>query len=285
MSSYAIGDLQGCHSRLGALFDLIDTTQAKAGTDSSTPQYFFVGDMVNRGPESLETLRTLRALGSRASIVLGNHDLHLLAVAAGLRKSGRSDTFDAILQAPDRDVLIDWLRHQPLARAHEDYLFVHAGVLPQWTATQTVALAGEVEAALQGPDWIDFLCNLYGNEPAHWRPTLTGYERLRCIVNALTRLRLCTADGVMVFDEGARKTVAETADPVMPWFDVPGRRTADVTVVYGHWSALGLQVRPHLLGLDTGCVWGGRLTAVRLDDRQLLQVDCPQYQAPSSNGG
>jgi len=285
MSSYAIGDLQGCHSRLRALLDLIDTAEADAGANPGTAQYFFVGDIVNRGPESLATLRTLQGLGPRAHIVLGNHDLHLLAVATGLRKSGRSDTLDAILQAPDRDALIDWLRHQPLACVHGGYLFVHAGVLPQWTAAETVMLAAEVQTALQGPDWRDFLRNMYGNQPAHWQPTLVGYDRLRCIVNALTRVRLCSADGTMMHDAGNCNVAAIAPGSVMPWFDVPGRRTADVTVVYGHWSALGLQMRSNLLGLDTGCIWGGQLTAVRLDDRQLFQVDCPQYQKPSAPGG
>lgn len=283
MSNYAIGDLQGCHSRLRALLDLIEVTEIQGGAKADTAQYFFVGDIVNRGPQSLETLRLLHTLGSRARLVLGNHDLHLLAVAAGVRKSGCSDTLAAILQAPDRDVLIDWLRRQPLARLHEGYLFVHAGVLPQWTATETVAFAAEVESALQGPDWVECLHNMYGNAPTQWEPTLAGESRLRCIVNALTRMRRCTAKGAMVHDKNDPQAAASGPDAPMPWFDVPGRRTADVTVVYGHWSTLGLQVRSNLLGLDTGCVWGGSLTAVRLHDRQLLQVDCPQYQAPSSS--
>ncbi|MES2831426.1 MAG: symmetrical bis(5'-nucleosyl)-tetraphosphatase [Pseudomonadota bacterium] len=285
MSSYAIGDLQGCHSRLGALLDLIETAERDIGADSDSTRYFFVGDLVNRGPQSLETLRALQAMGSRVQVVLGNHDLHLLAVAAGLRKNGRSDTLDAILQAPDRENLIDWLRCQPLACTHENYLFVHAGVPPQWSAAETMALAGEVQAALQSPGWIDFLRNMYGNQPARWEPMLTGYDRLRCIVNALTRLRLCTADGTMVHERGKGDVMADESSALMPWFDVPGRCTGDVTVVYGHWSALGLQMRPNLLGLDTGCVWGGHLTAIRLEDRRLFQVSCPQYQVPSLSGG
>jgi len=281
MSSYAIGDLQGCQSRFSALLDLINAAQSNTGSGSDAAQVFFVGDIVNRGPNSLETLRTLQELGSRAHAVLGNHDLHLLAVAAGLRRAGRNDTLEAILHAPDCDVLIDWLRHQPLARLHEGHLIVHAGVAPQWTAQQTIALAGEVQAALQGPDWIDFLRNMYGNTPLRWDWALTGYDRLRCIVNVLTRMRLCTADGTMVFDQAAPTGLGLA----MPWFDVPGRCTTDVIVVYGHWSALGLQLRPDLLGLDTGCVWGGQLTGIRLADRQLFQVDCPQYQVPSSKDG
>ena len=276
MSSYVIGDLQGCHSRLCALLEHLDASQS--GNDS--PHYVFVGDIVNRGPQSLETLRQIRAFGERASMVLGNHDLHLLAAAHGIRKRGRSDTLDAILQAPDRDALLDWLRQQPLARLHQGHLIVHAGVVPQWSATQTLALAGEVEQVLRGPDWIDFLRNMYGNLPARWDDTLQGHARLRCIVNALTRMRLCTADGTMLLDDA--KTPAGKADG-MPWYDVPGRRSSNVTVVFGHWSAQGLQLRENLIGLDTGCVWGGKLSAVRLDDRALFQVDCPQYQAPAGS--
>ena len=283
MPTYAIGDLQGCHSRLLALLAQIDASQAAAddSTDSSAAQYIFVGDIVNRGPQSLETLRYLRNLGVRARMVLGNHDLHLLAAANGLRKSGRHDTLAAILQAPDRDDLLAWLRRQPLALVHADHLVVHAGVLPQWSVAQTLALADEVSQTLQGPNWLDFLGHMYGNQPVRWDDALSGHERLRCIVNALTRVRLCMPDGGMILDDAK----PALADGRMPWFDVPGRRSADATVVFGHWSSIGLQIRPNLIGLDTGCLWGGKLTAVRLEDRALFQVDCPQYQAPGSLGG
>ena len=238
----------------------------------------FVGDLVNRGPESLATLRQIRALGERARVVLGNHDLHLLAVANGIRKPHSSDTLDDILAAPDRDELLDWLRRQPLAIFEENHLMVHAGVLPQWTAQQTLALAREVETALSGPDWIDFLGRMYGNAPARWDDALEGADRLRCIVNALTRLRFCTPDGTMAL--AASKGVATALPGYMPWFDVPGRSTGDVTVVFGHWSTLGLTIRHNLLGLDTGCLWGGRLSALCLRDRSVIQVECPQYQRP-----
>lgn len=271
MPTYVIGDLQGCHSRLCALLEKIDSTES----DGASANFIFVGDIVNRGPESLQTLRHVRSLGQRASIVLGNHDLHLLATAHGIRKSGRSDTIEPILQAPDRDVLLDWLRHQPLARLHQGHLIVHAGVLPQWNVTQTLALAAEVSQVLQGPNWVDFLRTMYGNHPTRWDDALEGPARLRCIVNALTRMRRCTADGTMLHEN------ATDDDAGMPWFDVPGRRSADTTIVCGHWSALGLQLRLNLIGLDTGCLWGGRLTALRLEDRALFQVDCPQYQAPA----
>lgn len=242
----------------------------------------FVGDLVNRGPESLETLRTIRALGDRAKAVLGNHDLHLLAVARGIHKLHRSDTLTDILNAPDRDELIDWLRHRPLALLENGHLVVHAGVLPQWTAQQTLELAHEVEEVLRGPHWEDFLRQMYGNKPDHWDDALQGPDRLRCIVNTMTRIRLCSAEGVMDF---APVESAAAPPGLLPWFDVPGRRTADLPVVFGHWSTLGLTVRPNLIGLDTGCVWGGKLSAVCLEDRSVLQVACPQYQQPNQSLG
>jgi bis(5'-nucleosyl)-tetraphosphatase (symmetrical) len=291
MSIYAIGDLQGCHASLVALLARLDVAEAaevavEADTGTSAisdpTRYVFVGDLVNRGPESLQTLRHIIALGPRARTVLGNHDLHLLAAAHGIRRPGRRDTIAPILQAPDRDALLDWLRRQPLALHIEGHLLVHAGVLPQWDTAQTLALAGEVSAALQGPHWIEFLRNMYGNAPARWDPALQGHERLRCIVNALTRVRRCTPDGSMVHDETV--VDAATAATLLPWFDLPQRRTAETTVVYGHWSALGLRLRPHLLGLDSGCVWGGCLSAVRLSDRALFQVHCAQAQVPDGAG-
>ncbi|MFT5588430.1 MAG: bis(5'-nucleosyl)-tetraphosphatase (symmetrical) [Bradyrhizobium sp.] len=267
-SLYAIGDLQGCASQLASLMEKVLHEDAGA-------RWFFVGDLVNRGPRSLATLRLIRSLGDRASCVLGNHDLHLLAVAHGIRKTGRSDTLDEILQAPDRDELLDWLRRQALAQWIDGHLLVHAGVPAQWTVEQTLALAGEVETVLRGPDWVAFLREMYGNAPARWDDALTGSERLRCIVNGLTRMRLCTADGSMVL-----KNPEESAQLLVPWFDVPGRLSAAVTVVYGHWSARGLTLRPDLIGLDSGCLWGGQLSAVRLSDRKLVQVSCPQFQVP-----
>jgi bis(5'-nucleosyl)-tetraphosphatase (symmetrical) len=268
---YAIGDVQGCQSRLLELLERLD-----AGPDRA--RLIFVGDLVNRGPQSLATLRTVRGLGERADVVLGNHDLHLLAAAHGIRKPSASDTFTEILAAPDRDAILEWLRHQPLARFHNGHLLVHAGVLPQWTAQQTLDLAGEVERALSGPNWVEFLQQMYGNEPAKWDDSLQGMDRLRCIVNALTRIRYCTPDGVMDFS--TKESDGPGAAALLPWFEAPARRTENVSVVFGHWSALGLVLRPNLIGLDTGCVWGGKLTAVRLEDRAVFQVDCPQYRKP-----
>lgn len=269
MTTYAIGDVQGCHQHLQELL-------TRADSASGQPAFILLGDLINRGPQSLATLRHIRSLGARVNTVLGNHDLHLLAAAHGIREPHASDTLSEILNAPERDALLDWLRQRPLAILEKGHLLVHAGVLPQWTAQQTLDLAHEVETVLRGPHWVDFLREMYGNEPAKWDDELRGMDRLRCIVNALTRIRFCTADGRMEF---ASKEGAGTVLPgYMPWFDVPGRKTENVTVVFGHWSTLGLIVRPNLIGLDTGCVWGGKLTAINLENRALIQVECPQYR-------
>ncbi|SFV09747.1 symmetrical bis(5'-nucleosyl)-tetraphosphatase [Pseudoduganella namucuonensis] len=276
MKTYVIGDLQGCHDQTVALVERILAEEAE------TPSILFTGDLINRGPDSLATLRYVYALARASSglvdTVLGNHDLHLLAVANGIRPAHDSDTLSHILEAQDGPALMDWLRTRPMAIHRGGHLLVHGGVLPQWDADQAMALAGEVEAALRGPDWAGFLAHMYGNQPAAWHDGLEGAERLRCIVNALTRLRFCTAGGVMDFKmkESAK---ADPASGLMPWFEVPGRRTQDVTVVFGHWSALGLMLRPRLIALDTGCVWGGYLSAVCLEDRSLMQVQCPEYRA------
>jgi bis(5'-nucleosyl)-tetraphosphatase (symmetrical) len=270
--AFAIGDLQGCAAPFQSLISgLPEEVEIR-----------LVGDLVNRGPASLETLRAVRNFGARAKPILGNHDIHLLAVAAGVRKTGKSDTLTGILEAPDRDALLTWLRHQPLAIAENGFLIVHAGVLPQWTAQQVIDLAQEVEAELQGPNWQGFLADIFGNAADRWDDSLRGIERHRVIVNALTRVRFCSADGVM--DLKTKEGLGKAPAGVMPWFDVPGRRTADTTVVCGHWSTLGLVMRPNLMALDTGCVWGGKLTAARLaqdpDERTIIQVDCPQYSDP-----
>jgi bis(5'-nucleosyl)-tetraphosphatase (symmetrical) len=272
MTTYAIGDIQGCQPKMSELLARIRAVRPD-------PQFIFLGDLVNRGPRSLATLREVYALGDRARVVLGNHDLHLLAVSQGIRNAHRSDTLDEILDAPDRDELLDWLRRQPLALFEDGHLLVHAGVVPQWTAQQTVALSAEVEAALRGPDWVDFLRRMYGNEPARWDDALQGADRLRCIVNALTRIRFCTADGTMDLSFKG----AETELPgYFRWFEVAGRKTEDVTVVFGHWSTLGLMLEDKVISLDTGCLWGGKLSALCLQDRSVIQVDCPQYQRPGS---
>lgn len=272
MSTWAIGDVQGCYAELLALLDRI-------GFDPSADRLWFVGDLVNRGPASLETLRFVMSLGERAVTVLGNHDLHLVARACGFAKSRRDDTLEAVLAAPERGEIIDWLRQLPLMHAGEDHVMVHAGLLPQWSVAQALCLAREVEEELRGPRYLEFLSQLYGSKPETWCDDLTGAERLRAIVNAMTRLRFCTARGRMEFD-----TKGEKAPPgFFPWFDAPGRRSAEATIVCGHWSALGLKLAPGLIALDAGCVWGGALTAVRLPDRKLVQVPC-QRVVPAQPG-
>lgn len=275
MALYLIGDLQGCDEALGRLLKKIDFSPSR-------DTLVLLGDLVNRGPDSLPVLRRLSAMGDSAHCLLGNHDLHLLAVAHGVRKPHKSDTLDGILQAPDRTALLDWLRARPLALHMQGWLLVHAGVLPQWDAPQTMRLAGEVEAALRSADWGVFMHNLYGNQPDAWREDLTGPDRLRVIVNALTRLRFCSREGVMEFD--TKDSAAAAPSGFFPWFEVPGRRTLGTRIAFGHWSTLkGSAERNGVLPLDTGCVWGGCLTAARLDargDAELIQVTCPQSQKP-----
>ena len=281
MALYCIGDIQGCDSALGRLLDLI-------GFSASRDTVYLLGDLVNRGPDSAAVLRRCMAHGDALRPLLGNHDLHLLAAAHGARKPSRRDTLASILEAPDRDALLQWLRLQPLARQHiyggTPLLMVHAGVLPAWTAAETLDMADEVHRVLQSADLPAFLQQMYGNTPDHWNASLTGPDRLRVIVNALTRLRYCSAQGVMDFDSTESASAAPPG--LMPWFDVPGRSTADTLIAFGHWSTLGWLNRPHCLGLDTGCVWGGCLSAVRfgssLDERELLQVRCEQAQAPGT---
>ena len=270
MATYAIGDIQGCFSALQCLLD-------RCQFDPAQDRLWFVGDLVNRGPQSLETLRFVRDLGDAAVTVLGNHDLYLLMVAAdAVPKRGRDDTLDEILAAPDRDELLDWLRRQPLCHRDGSYCVVHAGLLPAWSADQARALAREVEVELAGPDWRRFLQTLWGDEPAAWRDDLTGTARHRVIVNAMTRMRFCSPEGEMEFR--AKGELSDAPSGFLPWFDVPGRRSHDghTVLVTGHWSALGLFLRPDLLALDSGCLWGGALTALRLEDRQVFQVECGQ---------
>ncbi len=282
---HVIGDLQGCCNALERLLARIaaeahsdiptdSVTRSGVAGESLTPlaPLWFAGDLVNRGPDSLGALRRVRALGERAVVVLGNHDLNLLAVAAGLRRVRRGDTLNPILSAPDREELLDWLRHRPLAHYSQGHLLVHAGVLPGWSAHETVALAGEVEAELRGPNWREFLAQMYGDVPNAWSPILRGTDRLRVIVNALTRLRFATPTGEMEF--ASKEGIGSGPQGFLPWFELPQRKTADVTVICGHWSTLGLINRPELIALDTGCVWGGKLTAVRLRDRRIIQIDC-----------
>lgn len=265
MANYAIGDIQGCYSPLKALLARIEFNPAH-------DKLWLVGDLVNRGPDSLQVLRWAKSQGDAVKALLGNHDLHLLRVAAGLETARDNDTLQEILAAPDALDLLDWIRHLPIMRRHEQYLIVHAGVLPQWSTEKAVGLAREVEAALQSPSYRNFLKELYGNVPNAWDDNLQGMDRLRVITNACTRLRFCTPDGVMEFaTKGGPK---DAPSGYLPWFDVPQRATSTKTVVFGHWSALGLKVTDNLIALDSGCLWGRQLSAVRWEDRQIFQVTC-----------
>lgn len=271
MTRYAIGDVQGCDDELRALLELL-----KFSADRD--RLWFVGDLVNRGPNSLATLRRVRALADNAVVVLGNHDLHLLALAYGSHRKRRADTLDEVLAAPDRDALLDWLMRRPLAHHESGDLMVHAGVVPQWTVALTLTLAREIEAALRR-DPRTLFDHMYGNEPDRWSDTLAGTDRLRFAINVLTRLRVCTADGRV--DLSVKGAPPPPPSALLPWFDVPGRRSADARVIFGHWSALGLTLRSGLVGLDSGCVWGGALTALDLDaQRPPVCVPCSGHQRP-----
>jgi bis(5'-nucleosyl)-tetraphosphatase (symmetrical) len=265
---------------------LLDEISFSASRDT----LYLLGDLVNRGPDSASVLRRLMGYGAAGQCVLGNHDLHLLAVAYGARKPHRKDTLQGILDAPDQQAMLNWLKEQRMAMLENidghEVLMVHAGVLPSWTATKTIALANEVETVLRGPDLGDFLRQMYGNEPNHWDNSLTGAARLRVVVNALTRLRFCTPDGQMEFN--TTDSAGSAPEGYLPWFDVPGRQTDGIPVAFGHWSTLGWLNRPDVLSLDTGCVWGGCLSALRLGGsrgsatltQELIQVKCVQAQKP-----
>ena len=274
MSRHAIGDIQGCCDELRALLTRI-------GFSADRDRLWLVGDLVNRGPQSLEVLRFVRALGDNAIVVLGNHDLHLLAVACGCRSARRSDTLDDILRAPDRDALLEWLAGRPLAHFESGDLLVHAGVVPQWTVETTMALAREVEVALRD-DPRNLFDHMYGDEPDHWSPDLTGTDRLRFAINVLTRIRVCTSQGRI--DLRLKGKPPPPGSAWIPWFNVEGRRTRDTRIVFGHWSALGLVLRDDVIGLDSGCVWGGTLTAMDLDDESAghapVSVPCSGHQSP-----
>jgi len=272
MATYAIGDLQGCLEPLQRILDELNYDQA-------TDHLWFVGDLVNRGPASLEVLRFIRNLGAGATVVLGNHDLHLVMQAEGYGKRNAEDTLDAVLAAPDRDELLAWLRSRPLVHVEGDYAMVHAGLLPPWDVAKAMSLSDEVQAMLMAPNYRDFLANMWGSTPTSWSDDLAGWDRLRVVINAMTRMRFCSADGAMEFK--AKGPVANAPAGCLPWFEVPNRASADHTIVCGHWSALGLRIEERLLALDTGCLWGGRLTAIRLEDRRVIQVPCARETEPS----
>lgn len=275
MTHYVIGDLQGCLEPLQKLL-------TKVAFSPRRDHLVFCGDLVNRGPDSLSTLRFIKSLGSSATITLGNHDLHLLA-AAQSGNFGSKDTLQDIMNAPDCGDLLAWLIHQPLAwqDKRSGALIIHAGVPPQWDCAQTLALAQEASKALQGHAGKKFLADMYGNEPDLWDENLSGIPRLRFIINCLTRLRYCDEQGrIHLKPKGAPGSQPKG---LMPWFEVPGRKTARDTIIFGHWSTLGKIHWPqsNIYGLDTGCVWGGCLTALNLDTRELISADCEQYRKPS----
>jgi bis(5'-nucleosyl)-tetraphosphatase (symmetrical) len=266
MATYAIGDIQGCYDSLMELLGSI-------GFDPVHDRLWLVGDLVNRGAQSLAVLRYAAGLGSRAVTVLGNHDIHLLMVASGMTRKRGGDTFDDVLEAPDRDELLGWLRRQPLLHAEGGHAMVHAGILPQWTLGEALALARETEARLAGPGYLDFFAELYGNDPVAWDDSLAGHARARFVVNVFTRMRLVDAGGNLDFSHKGALDRAPAG--LVPWFDSPLRVPCEATILFGHWSALGLVERPGVLGLDTGCVWGRQLTACRLEDGRRFSIDCP----------
>lgn len=266
MPTYAVGDVQGCYRALERLLDHI-------GFDPRRDCLWFVGDLVNRGPDSLAVLRFVKSLGSSAVAVLGNHDLHLLAVFSGILPRRAKDTFHDVLDAPDADDLIAWLRRRPLLHRDQGFTLIHAGLLPHWTTDEAAAYADEVADALRDGRLQDVLRAVYDEKiREQWSPQLAGVDRLEVVINAFTRLRVCSPDGRM--NLAFSKTRAEIPDGYLPWFQVPGRRSADTTVIFGHWAALGLHVEDTVIGLDSGCVWGRALTAMRLEDRTVFQVPC-----------
>lgn len=270
MATYAIGDIQGCFTTLSHLLDEI-------GFSPVRDRLWLVGDLINRGPDSLAVLRWAKQHDAVLTVVLGNHDLHTLAVAEGFVDAHRYDTLHPLLAAPDRDELLSWLRGRHMAYAEGDCLMVHAGVLPSWRPERALELAREVEAILRGDGYRNFFAHMYGNHPNHWQDDLSGMSRLRVITNALTRLRVCTTEGAMDFR--FKGELPDIPEGMIPWFDMPDRKSAVATLVFGHWSALGLIMRDNLIALDTGCLWGGELTAVRLEDRRVFQVPCAAEDA------
>lgn len=272
MATYAIGDIQGCHHTFQALLQRLNF-------NPDHDSLWLVGDIINRGNGSLEVLRWCYHHQTSVQMVLGNHDLHGLAVAYGQRKAHRGDTLQPILDAPDADELLTWLRHQSLMVTNGAFWMVHAGLLPQWDAAKAMACAQEVQARLQGSDFVSFLRDMYGGEPNRWSESLQGMERLRLITNAMTRMRICTPQGELEFS--FKGELRDVPQGYLPWFDVPGRQTEKINLICGHWSALGLYQREHVFALDTGCLWGGCLTALCLETAAVTQVPADARDLPS----
>ncbi|HQR50991.1 MAG TPA: symmetrical bis(5'-nucleosyl)-tetraphosphatase [Methylophilaceae bacterium] len=270
MATYAVGDIQGCYTSFTHLLQHI-------GFSPVRDRLWLVGDIINRGPDSLAVLRWAMQHQDSLEVVLGNHDLHALALAEGFVEAHRYDTVQALFEAPDREELLTWLRGRRMAHAEGEYLMVHAGVLPQWDASLTLTLAAEVETVLRSDDYRYFLSHMYGNHPNRWDGELRGMSRLRVITNALTRLRVCTLTGDMDFR--FKGELSNIPAGYLPWFELENRNSSGSTLLFGHWSALGLLVRDNLIGLDTGCLWGGQLSAMRLEDRRVFQVPCAAEDA------
>lgn len=257
---YVIGDVQGCAEPLARLL-----AQIPAHAD-----IWFCGDLINRGPDNLGVLRQVQALGSRARVILGNHDIHLLGVAAGVRAPGRSDTLDDILLSPDCEGWLNWLRQWPLAHFEHGILMVHAGVMPQWSLKQVLQYSDEAHALLASDGYVEHLKTLFGSSPNYWKNSLRGAERTRAIINAFTRMRVCAPDGAMDFQ--FKGEIGDVPDGLLPWFRLPQRKTADQAIVFGHWSALGLHCENNTICLDTGCVWGQKLTAYHYPSGEVISV-------------
>ena len=257
---YVIGDVQGCAEPLARLL-----AQIPAHAD-----VWFCGDLINRGPDNLGVLRQVQALGSRARVILGNHDIHLLGVAAGVRAPGRSDTLDDILLSPDCEGCLNWLRQWPLAHFEHGILMVHAGVMPQWSLKQVLQYSDEAHTLLASNGYIEHLKTLFGSSPNYWKNSLRGAERTRAIINAFTRMRVCAPDGAMDFQ--FKGEIGDVPDGLLPWFRLPQRKTADQAIVFGHWSALGLHCENNTICLDTGCVWGQKLTAYHYPSGEVISV-------------
>lgn len=272
MPTYAIGDIQGCYASLQKLLNHI---QFNPNQDT----LWFTGDLVNRGTQSLETLRFIKQLGDRHHTILGNHDLHLLAVLHSAHPGSRGDTFDTILSAPDREELTHWLLQQPLLHHDEknQFTMVHAGVSPNWDIATARSLAKEVEMILQSDQRSEFFQKMYGNHPNHWTADLKGFDRLRCITNYFTRARFCYPDGSLELN--FKGEIHSHPENLMPWFQVPNRKTINDKIIFGHWAALGgVTNTANTYALDTGCVWGFKLTAMRLEDEKRFSVACEKKQ-------
>lgn len=275
MSIYAIGDIQGCFDEL---LRLLDTLSFNEHTD----QLWFAGDLVNRGPKSLETLRFVKSLGDSAVTVLGNHDLHLLAASCATKIANKKDTLLPVLEAPDRDELIHWLRHRPLFHHNDQFCLIHAGLPPQWDFERTQKMATAAEQVLRSPDYKVFLRQMYGNKPNVWSSNLKGVERIRFIINCFTRMRYCDINGRLDFvNSGPPGSQPKT---LVPWFEVPKRKNADMRIIFGHWSTLGYYEGSNCYAIDTGCLWGGQLTALKLGEPvERFCIDCPEAKKPRKN--